>query len=403
MPTLTLPTAAAPTVRPAPPEAATRNQRPRVDFTIDSSSTLSPLETAVKMIEGSTESLHDGIADLLLLKGKELITLRHRLASKESAINSLESHETRIPVSARVDFKLSCMKGVEETQDFNDLQARNTTLLDTFRKDLKAHVIECGRIEIVFLEKQLATIFAKTISQVTAMFHVAQGVDPAKNHPTALKMITENPLTLLKHLDEADALDFKNLYLQVNTVGTLTEAERTNTNPNADDIRRALVSIFVSPWDRYLEAQKAKEMAITLRKHMREHVLVDMTADAVNVVDQELPATREQLAELIQKEVARATKQRKDKENSKSAKNNSRGRKKTGASQTNQKNQPAPKNQTNQRPKQTQAKKQSGKAAESNKGGKKGKGKQPRGRSRSKSPMRSASTRNGPARRNRQS
>ena len=380
MPTLEHTVVTAATVRAAPPEEPTRNQRARVDFTVDSTSKLSPLETAIQFIESHTASLHDGLSDLLLLKGKELTSLRHRLTTKESAINKLESHETRIPVSARVDFKLSCMKGLEETPDFISLQSRNTDLVDKFRKDLKAHIVECGRLEIAFLKKQIATTYAKTLSQVVAMFHIAQGVDQAKTHPTALKLIADHAATLLKHTDGAD---FGNLYIQVNSVENMTDADGLNVNPRAADIHRTLESVFVTSWDLYLGANKARELALSLKRHMTEHVLTDMTEAAVNIVDQELPANQEQLHELIRKEIDRAAKKRQNKEASQTSKNAKRGQKKDGASQKNAK--------------------AKGKAAESKSGGNKKGGKKSKERSQEKSKNKSSSTKNAKKRKKKQS
>ena len=377
--------ATAATVRQASPELPTRNQRPRVDFTVNTSSKLPPLKTAVLHIEDHVASLHDGLSDLLMLKGKEITSLRHRLFLKESIINKMESHADRIPVSARVDFKLSCLNGLEENPDFLVLHSKNAGLVEKFRKDLKADIIACGQLEITFLKKAIATHFAKSLSLVVAMFHIAQRVDQAKTHPTALKMIADHSATLLKHVDDDD---FETTYISVNNVTGLTAIARLNVNDRSADIHRAIESVFTSSWDLYLKTSRDQELALDLKVHMKEHVLMDKTEDAVNIVDQELPATREQLHELIQKEIDRANKKRANQTAAKAAKNKQRGPNKPGASERNQK-------------KSGKSKNQSDKAAASAKGGRQGNDKKSRGRSRDKSRSKSSTKTNAERRKKR--
>ena len=331
-------------------------------------------------------SLQDGLSDLLLVKGKEILSLRHKIFSKIFSLTKLESHETRIPVSARVAFKLSCMKGVEEDQGFQDLFTRNASLVDTFRKNLKSQIIECGKIEALFMTKKLAEAYAVALSQVVAMFHIAQRVASDKNHPTALRLLADHHATLLKH---SDATTFEEVYITSNNVGDLNSVMRANINANTTEMRRAIEAVFIDSWDLYLEEHKKWQLVLDLKRQYRETILTEKTEDAGMIIDNELPADREQLQELITKEVSLATAKIQNKTKATAAKNSQRGRKKNaGADKTNQRKKKASdkSRKTQNKPKAARkTAKRNDKAGESDNAGTKGGRKTTRGRSRSKS------------------
>ena len=372
-------------IRGPPTEDPTRNTRPRVDFSVNQGSNQTPLELAGAQIERHTVSLQDGLSDLLLVKGKEILSLRHKIFSKTFALTKLESHETRIPVSARVAFKLSCMKGVEEEPGFQDLFTRNASLVDTFRKNLKNHIVECGKIEALFMTKRLAEAYAVALSQVVAMFHIAQRVASDKNHPTALRLLADHHATLLKH---SDVTTFAEVYTTSNNVGDLSAAMRANFNADTTEMRRAIEAVFISSWDLYLEEHKKRQLVLDLKRHYRETILTEKTEDAGMIVDNELPADREQLQELINKEVSRATAKIQNKTKATAAKNSQRGRKKNnGADKTNTRKTKADdknKSTTKRKAARKQANRK-GKADEQNNAGTSEGRKNTRGRSRSKS------------------
>ena len=316
--------------------AAPRNQRARIDPTVDDpGAALTPMQVALAHIESHTASLRDGLSDLLSEKGKELTLLRHRIHTKDRTLSRLEKDDDRLPVSARLSFKLSCLKGADELPEFQELANRNADVVAVFCKQLKSHIIECGKIELVFLRQKLAEQFATTIHHVVSLFHIAQQVEPAKTHPTALRLISEHADTLLKHTPSPN---FTAVYTTVNDVGTLSLADRQNTNVRAAEIRRALEAVFVASWDAYLTTSAAQDLALDLRKHAREHLLANKTEEAANMVDDELPATRQQLQDLINLEVSRATKKLAQRRPSdRTSKNSTRGRTSdtSGASQRN--------------------------------------------------------------------
>lgn len=82
----------------------------------------SPPLSAQDYISNHIESLHDGIAILLLSRGKEHIALAHRIFMKETNIQRMENHDKYIPISAWGNFCLQPTKAVNELPGYKALR-----------------------------------------------------------------------------------------------------------------------------------------------------------------------------------------------------------------------------------------------------------------------------------------
>ena len=349
--TATAPTAAAAGTRRAAEEEprADRQQRVRIDPTVATpGDKRSPLQAALLHVESHTASLHEGLSTLLLEKSKSILLQRHKIYSKTMTLSKLEKDETRIPASARIQFKLNVCKEVEDSNEFTELNIRNRAVTEEYTKKLKQHVIEAGKLEITNMKKHLMNSYATALHDVIAIYHVSQNVSSAKTNPTALKLIVESGPTILKH-DSVD--DFTEIYRNANNVGDLSQEQRDNINDRRIEITRTIDSIFIQPWDTYLQTYKEQELALSLKKHAREALLEQKTADATAVVDNELPADRTQLQDLIRAEALKIVKEAnnpKSKHNRKNQVGQRRGAQKRNGNQSNRKKTP-PRNQREQR------------------------------------------------------
>lgn len=320
--------------RRAPDDNSARNTRARIDESVQTpGETLAPLQAALKHVESHTASLHDGLSDLLLDQGKKILTHQHKIFSKTFTLSRLENDEDRIPQSARVSFKLNTKKEVEEMPAFTTLQTKSDTLVREYNLKLKGLVLECGKLETIAHTATLRQMYAQAIFQIVSIYHVAQGVHSSRTNPTAIWILENHGDTVLKHLitEAYSVADFIVTYKEVNKVAA--DEILTNTNDRAIEIKRSLESILVAPWGHYLNRHKEKQLVLSLKKYSRETLTSSKTSDAVDSIEQELPADRQQLQELIRKEaqaLVNAFKQR-------LPKNQSRGPKKSGASQTNRK------------------------------------------------------------------
>jgi hypothetical protein len=67
-------------------------------------------------------------------------------------------------------------------------------------------------------------------------------------------------------------------------------------------VKRHIESTFVTAWDTYLQRQRDNELSLTLQKKAKEVIQTQATEAAAMEIDAELPASRQQLQDLIQRE-----------------------------------------------------------------------------------------------------
>jgi hypothetical protein len=65
-------------------------------------------------------------------KGKQFISLTHKMFLKDINITQMEEDQYYIPVSARVSFKLQAWKEVEVSPNFVMINSETTALVKTF-------------------------------------------------------------------------------------------------------------------------------------------------------------------------------------------------------------------------------------------------------------------------------
>ena len=283
-----------------------RQTRVRIDDTVATPGPkLTPLQTALLHVESHTALLHDGLSTLLLERSKNLLLQRHKIKTKDMALSKLEGDTARLPASARIQFKLNVSKDVEETDRFKELNIRNQTVTEEYTKKLKAHVLEAGRLEIANMKAKLIEAYALAIHDTVAVYHISMEKPTAMNHPTALNIIAEHEGMLLKH---TEANNFAQRYKEVNSVGDLTAAQQALVNDRRIEIKRTMEAIFVTPWDMYLQTYREQELVLSLKRHARETLLEAKTADATEIIDNEIPADRQQLQELIRTEALKIAK-----------------------------------------------------------------------------------------------
>ena len=281
-----------------------RQRRARIDpIMATPGESFSPLQTALQHVSSHTASLQPGLSGLLEEKGKEIITLRHKIYQKEFSLSKLEADASKIPRSARLKFELTAPQSVQDEAEFKQLQEDSKGIVIEYQQKLKGNIIKGLKMTIKAMKMNLAEEYARALAQVISIYHVAQAVAPNCNHPTALKLINDHRAAVL-HEIECD--DFEATYIKVNNVDNLTPETRLLVNDRSIEIARTIELIFSRPWDRYKTAHTDKQLVLTLQRHAKEITLQEKTEAATMIVDQELPTSREQLQELIAKQVKAA-------------------------------------------------------------------------------------------------
>ena len=325
------------------------NKRARIDAAVaipGSQTTKSPLKVAEEFIVSHVESLRQGLASLLLDRGKEYITLRHKLFLKKKNRSRIEKDEDYVPGSARVKFKLGSMKEVEELPGFQELQTRATEITLQRQQEYKALIIDLMKLEEQHLRELINKKLCNSLAEATSLFLVAHGNDSQHTHAVVTSMVSVDP-TVLKYTD-LNPTTFTALYNSCVDCGDYDVDDADESAEHHPAIIRALNSVFNESWKRYLEQRKENDLCLSIQKKAKESRLAKATEDAVMTVDAELPADREQLQELIQKQAEIIAKKlidkalakdksKSDKPKGSTPKNSKRGPKKTGANQKNQK------------------------------------------------------------------
>jgi hypothetical protein len=109
----------------------------------------------------------------------------------------METDNTYVPVSARVDFKLQAWKDAEELPEFTLLQTETSTLVKDIQAQLKTKIIQNIRLDQTVLSASIAKHHCESIAAALSLFLVANGKIPPM--PVQLQSPSCNP-TLLHSL-----------------------------------------------------------------------------------------------------------------------------------------------------------------------------------------------------------
>jgi hypothetical protein len=212
----------------------------------------------------------------------------------------METDGTYAPVSARVEFKLQAWKDAEELPEFTLLQTETSTLVKDIQAQLKTKIIQNSRLERTVLSASIAKHYCESIAAALSLFLIADGQDSTHASSIAITILQSNSASLLKHV-AMSRNDFIALYRTINHMpGGTNTTEEFGTLRGA--VKRHIESTFVTAWDTYLQRQRDNELSLALKKKAKEVIQTQATEEAAMEIDAELPASRQQLQDLIQRE-----------------------------------------------------------------------------------------------------
>ena len=284
-------------------------KRARIDLSVDTGkSNCSPLVISEEHIKSHISSLHEGIATLLLNRGREHLVLSQRLFSKERSKIRIEKDEDYIPVSARVNFRLQIVKETEELPEYLLLQNRTAEIVKRHQEELKVCCVDSINLDIKAIRAARNKHYCTSMHSVTSLFHIAHGLDVENTHHTVVAILNEHSDALLKHTG-LPANEFLGLYMTTLDVPALDpNNQEQHPTPRIGEIKRAIESVFVLSWDKYLATVRENQLSISHKKEAKATLLAAKTEDATMEIDNEVPADRTQLQELIRKEASKLAK-----------------------------------------------------------------------------------------------
>ena len=381
-------------------------KRTRFDATAQiGTETKSALAIANAHIVLHVSSLQPGIASILQTLGKDILVARKRIFDKTRQSEKMESDADYIPNSAKIDFVPKVSKAMEESTEYTALRDASLAATKAYQIQCKNFIILALQLDIQSLQDTLTRELAKAISLTAKAFLIADGQDTLNLQRLANTILDRHHEVLLSGLNVTLA-EFRAVYMTVNGLTVLPnplmpaddlphrQAQAAYTAalaaharaveehdsiviplpaapvpppaappPNdpaqqeTNRIFRTLESIFVRPWQIYLDSRTRNERAMALKKLSNEVFTESATENAQMEIDLEVPADRQQLQELIRKQAdaanqklsAQVKKLERQLGSIALAKNTQRGRKKTGgASSTKRKSQSPSKNRSSQ-------------------------------------------------------
>ena len=299
-PTLTPGARTSPIIVDAPPKRA------RFDPSVEPGKpNRSPMALAEELIKSHISTLHEGIATLLLNRGREHIVLSQRLFSKERSKLRIEKDDLYIPVSARVSFRLQVVKEAEELEnEYKLLQDKSAEIIKRHQEELKVICVDSINLDIKAIRAARNRHYCTSLYQVASIFHIAQGLDVDHTHHTVMAILKESSDVLLKHTG-IPANEFLGLYMTALKVPVLAPTTQDGiSTASTGEIKRALESVFVLSWDKFLATSRENQLSLSLKKEAKAALKTEKSDDAANLLLQEVPADRTQLQELIRKEAA---------------------------------------------------------------------------------------------------
>lgn len=333
------------------------NKRVRIDATAsepdssrkDDATRKPPKALAEAFIRSHVASLQPQLATILEKLGIQHLNLLAKADNKDTMITKMESDPSFIPRSARLEFTLHMSKKAEATAEYQALHEETERMLQQIRLGLKQKVIAATKIEYKVLCDEIRTDLARSLRIITRAFLIGES-DDTDVDDKVFGLIDNFHETILGHAN-IERTAFCELYKvthnlerfpsdRINFGGTQQQSQSQHssqqspffaeTPPEAITVlasnrgsqssvastaslrdvklKRAIESVFIAPWDQYLDQVKKNAIALELKKLSTSHFSEQSTETAAMLVDDEPAADRQLLMELIKKETHAETK-----------------------------------------------------------------------------------------------
>jgi hypothetical protein len=295
-----------------------------------------PKALAESFIRSHVVSLQPQLATILEKLGIQHLNLLAKAYNKATVIHRMESDPAFIPRSARLEFTLHMSKKAEATAEYQALHEETERMLETFRLGLKRQVVSAGKIEYKVLCQDIQTDLAQSLRIITRAFLIGESENTDVDDKV-FGLIDNFHETILTHVN-TDRTTFCQLYKETHNLdkfpserihsGGIQRSDQSpffaDTDPEAATVltsnrqspntvmspttfrdaklKRAIESVFVAPWNQYLDQVRKNAITLELKKLSTSHFSEQSTEAAAMLVDEEPAADRKLLMELIKKQ-----------------------------------------------------------------------------------------------------
>jgi hypothetical protein len=294
--------------------------------------TIPPKSLAIDLISQHCETLQPKLADMLRKAGIAHLNTMIKEQNKQIQIKKLKHDDAFFPKSISLQFELRAAKEVKEDPEFAKQEEKATEIVLQYKKEMKKVIQATAELEYKQLHDSMRNELCRAYRLLIQAFLVHE--DSQDNlDATVYHAITKNADALLAPFDMSKQA-FILRYTQVHglsefpvmttvQIGEPTASRHFNTQPSQlmehDVILmtqfdfaacvESLKAVFNVPWKKYLTTWSEKEADLRLAKFAAENITAKSTADAAEVADREQSVEPERLVELIEKGIAKRTKQ----------------------------------------------------------------------------------------------
>ena len=152
------------------------------DLKSNKPSTKTPLARASATVKAQAETLLPRLVPILTQLGEEQLSIQHRLLNKTAQLNRMESDESIVPCSARIEFTLSAPKKIQELPDYVALLEQTQNDVHEFCKKFKQRILQSLAIEIVALRAELVEHLAHAFYTAISAILISDGQSSAATH-----------------------------------------------------------------------------------------------------------------------------------------------------------------------------------------------------------------------------
>jgi hypothetical protein len=252
----------------------------------------------------SSKQLRSTYQDCKLYTVKKVLKhldLAHKFLQKQQNITRMEDDVDYVPVSARVSFKVQTWKEAEDSTEYTALITETNSLVTTFLLQLKEQILKNMVLEHESIREIMHNELCASILAIAELHLEALNKAPQLAPEMALAILQTGGNAILHHIPSATLEDFTILFRTVNSTPPDSQATAALVNTR-EIIRRVLVHVFSTSMSLYARKARDNKLCLALRKKAKESLKENTTAEAAIVLDAEVPATQQQLRDLIQRE-----------------------------------------------------------------------------------------------------
>ncbi len=331
-----------------PTDTNSPNKRTRIDEnavlppgTEEASQRTSPLAAADSFIRTHVASLQRPIATILEKLALQHLHLQVKHHNKSRHASRMELDQEFIPRSARVAFDFHVSAAAEKNAEFIILKGECEKTIETYKQALKGYIVSATKIEALIAAEDIKLDFVKSLRLLTKAILIGKGLMPSD--PTIDQMVADimephhEVLLVNTHLDW---LQFKELYRVTHALATVFPTAtplpatapvpmdeddgeslamqgfiagtrftqraaitaQPRGDPNIGNIKRLVESLIHTARSTYVKQEIENDIAMEVKKLNKEYFTKTSTDEANELLEAELPSSRPQLDQLIQKQ-----------------------------------------------------------------------------------------------------